>query len=240
MQFAKRLFLILLSASLLAACSGKAIQRKDGTGSGRSLSLTGIAKSDVDDVAELAQRETIASLRRLTEKLYRRNPSELRKNPAANMEAAVAQIFAPHNHWHLSPRRKLDWETSIRRAFDETYAGDRIEALMAGLLTMVMASYDHKAEIYLLDSLDPQKLYNAARNIEIAAWRLSNAKNANGEPLLLSNGMDAGGVANLSFEREFGKLIATQDLIARIMEDKTRRTIRFAVVNVASMVFLPI
>lgn len=224
----------------LAACSGKAIQHKDGTRSGRPLSVTGIAKSDVDDVAELAQRETVASLKRLAEKLYRRNPSELRKNPAASLEAAVAQIFAPVNHWHLSPRRQLDWEASIRSAFDEAFTGDRIDALMAGLLSMVMASYDHKTEIYLLDSLDPQKLYNAARNIEIAVWRLSNARNASGQLLLLSNAVDAGGVANLSFEREFGKLIATQDLIARVIEDKTSRAIRFTVVNVASMVFLPI
>jgi hypothetical protein len=224
----------------LAACSGNPIQRKDGTTSARPLSLSGIAKGDVDDVTELAQRETLASLKRLAEKLYRRNPTELKKNGAASLEAAVASIFDPFNHWHLSARRSLDWEASIRGAFDETYAGDRIDALMKGLLTMVMASYSHKTEIYILDSLDPQKLYNAARNIEIAAWRLANARKANGELLLLSNGIDVNGVANLSFEREFGKLIATQDLIARVIEDKTNRAIRQGVVNVASLVFLPI
>jgi hypothetical protein len=234
-RFVKRLFLILLSASLLAACAGKPIQRKDGTTSERPMSLSGIAKGDIDDVTELTQRETLAGLKRLTEKLYRRNPAELQKNTAADMEAAVAGIFNPVNHWHLSPRRNLDWQASINDAFREDFAGDRIDALMKGLLTMVMASYSHRTEIYVLESLDPQKLYNSARNIEIAVWRLSNAKNANGEMLLLSNG-----VANLSFEREFGKLIATQDLIARIIEDKTNRAIRFGVINAASLVFFPI
>lgn len=204
------------------------------------MSLSGIAKGDIDDVTELAQREAIAGLKRLTEKLYRRNPAELQKNSAASMEAAIVNIFGPLNHWHLSPRRQLDWQASINNAFSETFAGDRIDALMTGLLTMVMASYDHKTETYVLDSLDPQKLYNSARNVEIAVWRLSNAKNPAGELLLLSNGVDPSGVANLSFEREFGKLIATQDLIARVIEDKTNRAIRFGVVNVASMVFLPI
>lgn len=234
---------ILLTALIclsLAACSGSAIQRKDGARSERSMSLSGIAKSDVDDVAELAQRETIASLKRLAEKLYRRNPGELRKNGAASLEDAVDGIFRPVNHWHLSSRRTLDWQASLNSAFDAGYTGDRVEALMKGLLSMSMASYDHKTEVYLLDSLDPQKLYNAARNLEIAAWRLSNAKAAGGGLLLLSNGIGADGVANLSFEREFGKLIATQDLIARIIEDKTRRAIRTTVVNVASLVFLPI
>jgi hypothetical protein len=52
--------------------------------------------------------------------------------------------------------------------------------------------------------------------------------------------MDAGAAPNLSFEREFGKLIATQDNLARIVEDKTNRTIRAGTVSLASMLFLPV
>lgn len=224
----------------LAACSNNPIQRKDGTSSERPVKLANIAKRDVDDASEIAQREALNSLKRLAEKLYRRNPAEWRKGNAPTLEAAVASIFDPLEQWQLSPRSTLDWQASINNAFREDYAGDRIEALMQGLLTMFMAAYEHKTELYMLDELDPQKLYNAARNIEIAAWRLSNAKNAKGELLLLSNGTDPNGVPNLSFEREFGKLVATQDLIALIIEDKTNRSIRFIVVNLASLAFLPI
>lgn len=224
----------------LAGCTGKAILRKDGKSTERPMSITGIAKSDVDEVTELAQRETITGLKRLSEKLYRRNPGELQKSGAASLEDAIADIFNPVNHWHLSARRNLDWQASINGAFDVNFSGDRVGALMKGLLTMVMASYEHKAEIYLVDNLDPQKLYNSARNLEIAAWRLSNGKSASGELFLLSNSIGADGMSNLSFEREFGKLIATQDLIARVIEDKTNRTIRFSVINAASLVFLPI
>jgi hypothetical protein len=224
----------------LVACADKPIQRKDGTTSERPLSVANIAKGDIDDVTEISQRETLSSLKRLTEKLYRRNPAELHKNGTGSLEAAVDNIFDPVNHWHLSSRRNLDWQASINNAFSEDFAGDRVDALMTGLVTMFMASYNHKTEVYILDSLDPQKLYNAARNIEIAIWRLSNAKKSNGELMLLTNGVDPNGVANLSFEREFGKLIATQDLIARVIEDKTNRSIRLTVVNAASLVFLPI
>ena len=52
---------------------------------------------------------------------------------------------------------------------------------------MVFISYNGKTELYLTDVLDPQKLYNSARNIEIAAWKLAHAHDARGEPLLLSN-----------------------------------------------------
>jgi len=233
-------FLIFCLCALLAACASKPIQRKDGTTSAKPWSVAGLAKGDIDDVIELHQRETIASLKLLTRKLYKRNPAELKKNGAADMDAAIAQIFDPANHWHLSQRKNLDWQASINQAFGMDFTGDRIDALMKGLLTMVMACYDHKTEVYVLDSLNPQSLYNGARNMEIVAWRLSNAKNANGELLLLTNTLEPGGVSNLSFEREFGKLIATQDLIARVVEDKTNRSIRFGTVNVASMIFLPI
>ena len=52
-----------------------------------------IAKSDIDRVAEAHQRELFASLRLLTEKLYRRNPREWRKGGQASLEAAVARII---------------------------------------------------------------------------------------------------------------------------------------------------
>jgi hypothetical protein len=236
----QRFFLIVLSASLLASCGGQAIKRKDGTTSAKPWSVAGLAKGDIDDVIELHQKETIASLKLLTEKLYRRNPVELSKGGSADVQAAVARIFTPVNHWHLSPQRELDWAASINNAFREDFAGDRIHSLMTGVLTMVMSSYNHKTEVYLLDSMDAQKLYNCARNIEIVAWRLSNTKKSTGEVLLLTNGIDHEGVQNLSFEREYGKLIATQDLIARVVEDKTNRSIRFGVFNAASIVLLPI
>ena len=95
----------------------------------------------------------------------------------------------------------------LRDLWLEDYAGDRVKALMSGLLVMHMAAFNHKTEFYLLTEMDAQKLYNAARNTEAVVWKLSNAKNVRGELILLSNGFDANGVANLSFEREFGKLI---------------------------------
>jgi hypothetical protein len=236
----RRFLIVILSVSFLASCGGQAIKRKDGTTTAKPWSVAGLAKSDIDDVVELHQRETIASLKLLTEKLYKRNPAELGKGASADMPAAVAKIFGPVNHWHLSPQRQLDWTASINNAFRADFTGDRVHSLMAGVLTMVMSSYDHKTEVYLLDSMDPQKLYNAARNVEIVAWRLSNSRKASGETLLLTNGIDSNGVQNLSFEREYGKLIAIQDLIARVIEDRTNRTIRFGVFNAASLVFLPI
>jgi len=225
---------------VLAACSSQTIQHKDGTTSARSFSITSLAKGDIDAVSEISQQQAISSLKSLTEKLYRRNPAEWRKSNSIGADQAVNEIFEPLDHWYLSPQQNLDWKTSIFTAFREDYSGDRVKSLMQGLLTMTMASYDNKVELYLLDSLDAQKLYNTARNFEVVAWKLSSARNARGQPILLTNGMDNNGVANLSFEREFGKIIATQDIIARVIEDKTNRAIRAGVFDAASFILLPI
>jgi hypothetical protein len=104
---------------------------------------------------------------------------------------------------------------------------------------MVFLSYNGKTEFYLTDTLDAQKLYNSARNVEIAAWKLANARDARGDALIVSN-ETAGDVLNLSFEREFGKMIAYQDVMAEIAAQRTNRIIRRAVQTVAAAVFLPI
>ena len=124
-------------------------------------------------------------------------------------------------------------------ALKPDYAGDRVFAFGVGLASMVLLSYNGKTEIYLVDSLDPQKLYHSARNIEIAAWKLAQARDAHGAPLILSNEI-ADDVRNLSFEREFGKMIGYQDVMAQIAAQRTNRTIRKVAQSLATAVFLPI
>jgi len=230
----------LLTAALLAACSSPPIQRKDGSSSVRSFSIKELAKGDVDTVIEIHQQEIIASLKTLTLKLYRRNPNEWRKSGHASADEAAAALFRPLEHWPLHPRKDLPWETALLEPWRADFSGDRVKALMDGLLVMHMAAFNHQTEFYLLTEVDAQKLYNAARNTEAVVWKLSNARTPQGELILLSNSIDAGGVPNLSFEREFGKLIGIQDTLAKIVEDKSNRAIRFGTVNLAKMVFLPI
>jgi hypothetical protein len=50
----------------------------------------------------------------------------------------------------------------------------------------------------------------------------------------------AGDAPNLSFEREFGKMIAYQDVMADLAAQRTNRTIRRIVQTLATAVFLPI
>lgn len=230
----------LLTLVLLAACTVQPIQRKDGSSSVRPFSIKELAKGDVDSAIEIHQQEIIGILRTLTLKLYRRNPAEWRKSGFTSADDAATALCKPLAYWHLAPQKNLNWESALRDAWREDYPGDRVQSMMTGLLVMQMAAFNHQTEFYLLTEADAQKFYNAARNTEAIVWKLSNAKNPQGDPLLLSNGFDASGVANLSFEREFGKLLGIMDTLAKIVEDKSNRSIRFGVVNTASMIFLPI
>ena len=198
-----------------------------------------IAKSDIDRVAEAHQRELFASLKLLTEKLYRRNPREWRKGGQTSLEAAVARIFDVDHGWkftELEGRRGTD---AIHLAFREDYAGDRVLAFIVGLGGMVQTAFNDKSELFILDDLDPQALFNAARNVEIAVCKLSNAKMATGDLYLLSN-EGSGSVRNLSFEREFGKMIGNLDVLSKIIADKTNRIVAKVFQNLASAIFLPV
>lgn len=197
-----------------------------------------LIKTDVNRYSDTTQQRIFVSLRRLAEKLYKRNPREWRKGDAASMEAAIARIFDGDHGWRveaLGYRRDIE---ALQVALHPEYRGDRVHAYVVGLASMVQTAFGDREELYILDDLDAQHLYNAARNVEIAAWKLTAARDAQGQPLLLSN--EIGTVSNLSFEREFGRIIGMLEVLSDVIEEKTERKVTRVVQNLASAVFLPV
>ncbi|MFZ5557648.1 MAG: hypothetical protein ACOZDY_13160 [Pseudomonadota bacterium] len=188
-------------------------------------------------VAELHVRESLATL--LTVKLYKRNPREWRRGGQPSLEAAVARIFDTDTPWSFPELGGKQGTDAIHLAFREDFQGDRVLAFMGGLARMVLAAYNDKTEFYLTDELEPQKLHNAARNVERAAWKMSNARNAGGRLFLVSNELDWNN-RNLSFEREFGRLIGQLDVLSAVMAERSGRTVVKVVLNLATGIFLPI
>ena len=243
---AGRRLVALAAALLLAACTTAPTYPPSAAPTGKrqppkdaEFKASDLLKSDVDAAAELHLQESLASARLLMEKLYRRNPREYRKSGHATLEQAVAHAFDPRYAFRFPELNGARGTEAIQLALKPEYEGDRVFAFSVGLAGMIVAAYGDKTDLYLTDSLDPQKLYNAARNVEIAAWKLANARDTQGQLLLLSNDA-AGDVQNLSFEREIGKLIAYQDVMARVSAQRTNRVIRRSVQFFATAVFLPI
>ncbi|OYD53866.1 hypothetical protein CGK74_09805 [Thauera propionica] len=197
-----------------------------------------LIKTDINRVAETHQQHIFASLRRLADKLYKRNPREWRKTGAPSAEAAISRIFDEQHRWRfesLGNRRDLD---ALHVALHPEFRGDRVQALIVGLGSMVQSAFGDREVFYLLDDLEPQHLYNAARNVEIAAWKLATARDGQGQLLLLSN--ELGESSNLSFEREFGRIVGLLDVLSDVVEEETERTVTRVVQNLTTAVFLPV
>jgi hypothetical protein len=229
--------LVLLFLFSAAGCS-QMPSRGDGPKKS-GFNIKSLAKSDIDEVLDIHVREMRGYLRELMVKLYKRNPRELGKSSYPDINQNINRIFNQVHNWkfpELNNRKSVD---AIYLAFDEKYQGDRVFAFIAGLTSMVMTSYGHKSDFYMLDTVDPQKLYNSARNIEIAVWKLERNVDSKGEPFLYSNSLP-GEPLNLSYERLFGKMIATQDTMATIIANKTNRGIKKVIQQMATAVFLPI
>ena len=211
---------------LLSACAGSDFKFRD------------LAKTDTDMVVEAHYQESQRLLRELDLKLYKRNPREWRKS-GVSPEKRVAELFAQSGPLQFVELAGVSGTGAIELALDPGFDGDRVFAFIAGLNHMIRQSYGFHSQFYIFTELNEQQLYYSARNVEIAAWRLSQGLGDDGRPLLLSNSI-SGKLQNLSYERLFGKLIATQDLLADVMAQKNQRFINKVAQNVATMAFFPL
>lgn len=226
--------LVILSVALLTACATRV--GSDGRHETR-FDPRYLAKTEIDRVIDANRTEVISGLRRVAEKLYKRNPHEWKKAGFPSMEAALDRLFSGNlNFPELEGRRE---GAAALFAFSANYHGDRVLGVMAGLQGMVNAAFENKTDFYVLDDLNEQKLYNCARNVEIALWKMSSTRLPSGESLLLTNELDPNN-PNLSFEREFGRVIGLLDVLSKIVADKRGRSITRLTQSIATAVFLPV
>lgn len=242
--FFQAAFVFALAAGLvlLTGCSSTAPTDK-GQAAGAPMASGELAQSDLNRMASLGMRDNLNSLLLLADKLYRRNPSEWRKSGLPTREATVARLRAAldaREPWpDLLGKRDI---AAMALALGPDFAGDRVAAFVYASADMLVTAHEGKSDFYLTDSLDAQHIYNAARNIEIAVWMLANRRNAAGQPLLLADEITVT-ERNLSFEREFGKIIGRLDLVALMMTEKYRRAVITYVQSVVGgnfLQFLPV
>ena len=205
-------------AALLTGCASDAPTSR-GEVKGQDFSANELLQSEGNRTAKNAMLANQRSLLLLADKLYRRNPAEWRKS-AATRETALAQLelaLLSNQPWApLAGQRDV-------AALSPDFAGDRVAAFIVACADTIVTAHGGKREFYYLDGVDPQHLYNAARNMEIALWVLNTRRNAQGQPLLANEiGPDT---RNLSFEREFGKIIGRLDLLATYTTERYRRAV---------------
>lgn len=223
MERARRASALFFISLLLTACSTMdTASTKHGEVKGASISGREMGQSDTNRIATLGMQSNLDSLYLLMAKLYRRNPAEWKKTAASRDESIkrVRDAIEQRQPWPgLQGQRDI---RALSLALAPEFSGDRVAAFIYASADMIIAAHDGKTEFFLVDGLDAQHVYNAARNIEIAVWLLGNRRNTEGKVLLLSDDMGEAG-RNLSFEREFGKIVGRLDLLAAFVTEKYRR-----------------
>ncbi|MDX3905564.1 MAG: hypothetical protein QHC78_07730 [Pigmentiphaga sp.] len=204
------------------------------------LSSDQMMQTDFNRTLTIAMRDNLSSLQALMIKLYKRNPREWRKTGQSSLETAAESV-----RQSIDARRPPAGLEGLRDieilavSLDPAYTGDRVAAFIYGMADTIVTAHDGKTRFYAFDMLDGQRVYNAARNVEAAAWLLGSRRDARGAPLLLANEWTDTQM-NLSFEREFGAIIGRLDLIANLLGENTRRLgINYAQ-NLLLFSFLPV
>lgn len=235
-----RLISLLFFLLVLSGCTNNPFLKSTIPERADSTSINQLAKTDFDRMADMEFSGNVQSLRTLMVKLYKRNPRELAKSTSDSAEEMAEWVFeaSQQHHWQFEAIENKQDTAAIFLAFDAQYQGDRVLPFIVGLHTMLAKAHGNKTEFFITDSIDPQKIYNVARNVEIAAWKLSNSFDENGQLYLLSNEINDVD-HNLSFEREFGKIIGRTDFYASALAEKSQRFISRVAQSLATAVFLP-
>lgn len=193
-------------------------------------------QSHADRMATLGMRNNLNSLYRLMDKLYLRNPREWRKTGLADVETVTRAV---HRAIELDqPLPALGGRTDVAAlgyALSAEYQGDRVGAFIYSLASMLITAHGGRTEYYLSDTLEPQFIHNAARNMEKASWMLAQRTDAGGKPWLLSNEGH-----NLSYAVEFGKIVARLDLLTDVLDERYRRMGVSYAQGLLFMNFLPV
>lgn len=182
-------------------------------------------QSSANRIANLALRDNLQSIRRVQLSLYRRNPREWRKSASSADDAIQRTWDAITQATPLPALGGKDGKSGIeavRLAFEPGYAGDRIAALVYGWATMLKEANGNTWEQTLIDGVNAENSYRAARNIEISLWLIGSKTGADGQPLLLATEISERG-RNLVVDRELSKIVARLDLLAAQADEKYRR-----------------
>lgn len=197
-------------------------------------------QTSVDRMATLGMHDNLQSLYLLMSKLYLRNPSQWRQSGYPDAISAAREVRKAIELRRplpaLGERRDL---AALSYSLSPEFSGDRVGAFIYAIGSMLVTAHGGRTEFYMTNSINPQFVSNAARNIEKATWLLSQRQDANGVLLLFSNEISEE-ASNLSFAVEFGKIVARLDLLTQMLDERYRRVALNYAQSLLLMNFLPV
>ena len=188
-----------------------------------------LAKSDVDMITDIKIQKLNEYVKTLAIYLYEKNPQELAKTPQLTMEHRLAQILEFPNSIGYEEIDYLQSTKAVELSFSKEYQNDRVFALMLGINSMLKSSYNNNTEMFVYHKLNPQALYNTARNLERINHRLR-IEGQSADPLLNLDYTDE----KRSAEDIISRMIAIQDIMATVVAEKNNRVINRVVYGTAT------
>jgi hypothetical protein len=146
-------WLVVLLILSLAGCATK--MGKDGR-TQSTVDAKYLAKTEVDRIADtvIAAKCSRRPDAHCRQALQAESPKEWKKAGMVSREAALARLVNRKLRSLPGTRRVARGPGGGLGLQRDAYEGDRVAALMFGLLTMTDAAFEHKEEFYILDSLD--------------------------------------------------------------------------------------
>ncbi|WP_020167972.1 MULTISPECIES: hypothetical protein [Methylotenera] len=162
------------------------------------------------------------TLQKLMLTLYQYNPKQLKKSTQVSAEEMVQWTFEGPFGWKFDGVRRLQGTDALKLTSDANFPGDRVLALVAGLQTMLAKAYGGKTEYDFSGEINPQNLYNAARNIEITSIKLNQLNSG----IILPNGDKPADLKPTDLTHELIEVISRVDTDANRIAKQKKQVIQ--------------
>ena len=191
-----------------------------------------LGKFELDNVGDIMIKELELQTIKISRMLYEMNPDELQKSSVGLPERLRQIVEHPLSigYQELANKQGVD---AIKLALNPAFPNDRVFALMTGISGMTKLAFNNRRELFVPDVLDPQKLYDAARNLELLGRELR--KQVTGKTLLNLGGEQS----TDSFNWHLAQVTNILELASKIVDDRGIRTLRTAT-QAISTTLLPI
>ena len=204
-----------------------------------------IAKTSVDYALDAHLNATTAGLEALMRELYRLNPEELAKIPDAVVDDRVALVLPnlTYDELRFGELNSHRGTEAMQLAFEPRFIGDRVFALMVGIISQMRIAYNDKMEFFALNRLDSENLENFANNLEIIRVSLKQRTAEDGTPLLRHEGetlLLESGLPQPTPEQILDQLIGHQRVLVAITGGWRDRAHQTAVRAMGAVILLPI
>ncbi len=178
---AARAGLTLMLALAATGCLQDFIERED-----IPKNVRGLAKTDLDHALDAHLAAAAQGLQDLLRELYALNPEQLAKMPDATVESRTALLLPDRKYddlrfGELNSHRST---AAMQLAFEPRFIGDRVFALMVGIVSQMRVAYGDRMEFFAFDRLDAENLRRFNTNLQTVRLSLERLTDQTGAPLL--------------------------------------------------------